>query len=369
MLALLLVACAAPDPSPWVGTWFGSVWWSADDVAHVRTLLLEVSATGEREVPVRAEGLAWAAHDADAVVCDGIVGGDPHQRLVLVCEVDRYASPVVLDVGGLMGTDHVEGSAAVVPDDQVAPPSTTATATLTPDGGTGDLFGEALSKAADVDGDGVSDILVGARGAQEGYVFMGPLSGTVMSSAADITVTGPSAYFPMTFQSGGDLDSDGYADIVAGAYRPGVIGSYDCAYYIASHVGTGTVDIETASYASLFGEDESEYGYFRAEFGDINGDGATDVLAGGNYVWSDRTDAGVLYLQYGPFSGFTEVTADYDAAFWGNARSLAIETSLGFAVIPDWDGDGDDEFAVGSPYASYSGRSSSGTVWVFEGQP
>lgn len=73
-------------------------------------------------MPLRAEGIAWAAHDADAVACDGIVGGDPHQRLVLVCEVDGDASPVVLVVGGLMGTDHVEGNTAVVPDDQVAPP-------------------------------------------------------------------------------------------------------------------------------------------------------------------------------------------------------------------------------------------------------
>lgn len=122
MVALLLLACARPpDPTPWVGTWFGRLWWSDDDGAHIRTVLLDARATERREVPLRAEGLAWAARDSDAVACDGIVGGDPHERLVLVCDVERYARRVAIDLGGLIGEDHVEGFANSVPDDGSAP--------------------------------------------------------------------------------------------------------------------------------------------------------------------------------------------------------------------------------------------------------
>lgn len=98
MFAALLLACSAPvDPSPWIGTWFGTVDWWSGDVDHWRTVFLDASATGDAKVPVHAVGSAWAAHDQATLACDGLVGWEPlHEGLVLVCELDATALPWLL---------------------------------------------------------------------------------------------------------------------------------------------------------------------------------------------------------------------------------------------------------------------------------
>jgi len=85
--------------------------------------------------------------------------------------------------------------------------------------------------------------------------------------------------------------------------------------------------------------------------GDVDGDGATDVLLGdqweGGELYTTVVPGGAVYLQVGPASGVVDpaglVTID-----WG----LGSEHPGAFVgFLPDWDGDGGDELVVGACYA------------------
>ena len=88
----------------------------------------------------------------------------------------------------------------------------------------GDLFGYSVSRAGDVNGDGYSDIIVGANGNDAGgnnagraYIYFG---GASMDNTADVILTGEAAgdYFGYSVSTAGDVNGDGYSDVIVGAY-------------------------------------------------------------------------------------------------------------------------------------------------------
>ena len=97
--------------------------------------------------------------------------------------------------------------------------------------------GYAVSSAGDVDGDGLSDILIGAKGNDEGgsnagksYLFLGPslaLSGTYVLSEADLGLVGEhlSAASGFSVATAGDLNGDGLDDLLIGDRNNGSGGS------------------------------------------------------------------------------------------------------------------------------------------------
>jgi FlgD Ig-like domain/FG-GAP repeat len=89
-----------------------------------------------------------------------------------------------------------------------------------------DVFGYSVAGAGDVNGDGFDDVLVGAwdngaGGARSGraYLFFGPLEGLVSAADADVIITGAVSGDELghSVASAGDLDANGRADLFVGA--------------------------------------------------------------------------------------------------------------------------------------------------------
>ena len=156
-----------------------------------------------------------------------------------------------------------------------------------------DCLGEGTAAPGDVDGDGYSDLLVGGETADHGsdadvggaWLFLGGAtrrSGTFdATSTADAVIWGavPGDKLGMGV-AGGDLDSDGNADLVLGAW--GVdsgSGTSDVgAVYVFGGPVSGTLTTSSAD-AILTGEDASSALGECVRVADLDGDGQLDVLA------------------------------------------------------------------------------------------
>ncbi|NQT29414.1 MAG: FG-GAP repeat protein, partial [Candidatus Saganbacteria bacterium] len=162
-----------------------------------------------------------------------------------------------------------------------------------------DGAGYAVSGAGDVNSDGYADILIGTHGAEEAYVVFGPVSGTIDLSLADASFSGLGIHTPHTGSSvsdAGDVNSDGYADILIGAY------DFEAGKtYLMYGPFSGNVTLVPSAVDAMFiGEnDEDCAGYSISGVGDVDGDGYDDVLIGAPVNDGGGDNRGQSYLFYG----------------------------------------------------------------------
>ncbi len=138
--------------------------------------------------------------------------------------------------------------------------------------GPNSFMGISVSNAGDVNGDGYDDIIVGS--AQDGpghsYVYYG---GTNMNSDPDVSMSNqrPNDNFGISVSSAGDVNGDGYADVLIGT-------NSDRAYlFLGGQNMDSVVDI-TFTYPGPFVT--NGFGQTVSGAGDVNGDGYSDILIG-----------------------------------------------------------------------------------------
>ncbi len=212
----------------------------------------------------------------------------------------------------------------------------------------GDNFGISLSIAGDVNGDGYSDIIVGANGYSsstgKGYLYYGNSGG--LSTSTGWTATGEDILneFGISVNTAGDVNGDGYSDVIVGAYRFSSFTGKAYLYY-GSSSGLSTTADWTAT-----GENIMDYfGLSIATAGDLNGDGYNDVIVG---AYKFSSFVGKAYLYYGSSSGLS-TTADWTATGENNGEEFGFDVSTG----GDINGDGYCDLIVSSPgYSSFTGK-------------
>ncbi|MBX7041524.1 MAG: FG-GAP-like repeat-containing protein [Ignavibacteria bacterium] len=211
-------------------------------------------------------------------------------------------------------------------------------------GAISDFFGASVSNAGDVNDDGYPDVIVGAHGYSSAtgraYIYYG---GSVMDGAADVTMTGESSNnsFGYSVSDAGDVNGDGFADVYVGAY--GYSSSKGRAYlYYGGASMNNAVDIYMTGEESL-----NYFGYSISGGGDVNGDGFADMISGA-YGYDSNTGRAYVYTNMMTGEDIPDLTMTGEAALNYFGRSVSNAGDL--------NNDGFDDVIIGASYAPSSTR-------------
>ncbi len=227
----------------------------------------------------------------------------------------------------------------------------------------GDVFGYSVAGAGDVNGDGYDDVIVGAIGndvggnlAGQAYVFFG---GASPNSVADLTLTGAAATDELGYSvaGAGDVNGDGFADVIVGAPLNDAGGTdFGRAYVFFG----GTIPNNSADVTVTGAATNDELGYSVAGAGDVNGDGFADMIVGAPFNSAGGSFAGRAYVYFGGASPNNVV----DLTLTGAAAS----DEFGFSVAGagDFNGDGFADVIVGAQFND-AGGNNAGQAYLYFG--
>ncbi|MFA7000564.1 MAG: FG-GAP-like repeat-containing protein [Candidatus Omnitrophota bacterium] len=229
-------------------------------------------------------------------------------------------------------------------------------------------FGSSVASAGDVNGDGYSDVVVGAYGYSgnigKAYVFHGSPSGmTGSASSPSWSSQGESGsdYFGSAVAGAGDVNGDGYSDVLVGAYANSMTRGKAYVFYGSAAGISGTA---ASPGWSVLGEEgtTNHFGTSVSTAGDVNADGYSDVMIGAFYFVSDPAATGKAYVFHGSAAGMTAASA-VDADWIGTAESGNDYFGTAVSTAGDVNGDGYSDVIIGAPvYGGYQGK-----VYVFQG--
>lgn len=250
----------------------------------------------------------------------------------------------------------------------------------------GDLFGMSVASLGDLDGDGLTDLAIGAVFDDDGstntgavYILFLNASGTVraqqkISSTAG-GFTGPldnTDQFGMNVSSLGDLDGDGVTDLAVGAVFDDDGGADRGAVYILFLSTSGMVQAEQKISSTAGGftgplDDGDRFGISVGSLGDLDGDGVTDLAVGATRDDDGGADRGATYILFLNSDGSVRADLKISSTAGGFAGPLDDGDSFGISVaeLGDMDSDGDIDLAVGAHFDD-DGGTDQGAVWILE---
>ena len=175
-----------------------------------------------------------------------------------------------------------------------------------------DRAGWAVSSAGDMNADGYDDLLIGGFTDTEGggpyagaaWLVDGPVTRDFRLSSSDAKIVGERAYDYAGYSvaSAGDVNADGYDDLMIGAVAADGGTTFAGAAYLVYGPMMSDLDFSAADAKLSSPSGGENVGYSLAGPGDVNADGYDDLLIGAPSIWSGG-GAGAAYLVNGPVTG------------------------------------------------------------------
>jgi len=337
-----------------VGAW----WFDYAETNQGRVFVYHGSAVGLSSLPDWNEsGMTdqAGAYVGFSVSSAGDVNGDGYSDVIVgVPGWDELGAGGEVDIGTAFvyygGPDRISSSPGWVGESNDA----------------GVFFGNSVSGAGDVNGDGYSDVIVGAYGyengqTEEGGVFLYYGGSLGLPATPDWTAEGDNAgaYFGYSVSTAGDVNGDGYSDVIVGAlfYDNGEENEGSAYVYHGSSSGFS----DTPDWTAESNQANASFGSSVSSAGDVNGDGYSDVVVGAPYYDEKETDEGTVFLYYGSSSGLSSsviLTADPSQAYAEFGRSVS--------TAGDVNGDGYLDVIVGAP-SYHNGEDLEGMAFAYNG--